>query len=100
MTPCSFFPTRDPDLQGRMVAFKCKNTEVARQLTELMALAENNNRGPFEDWTDEPDDRPNIHKPTLKRLSKSFYLNETAPVGTLVFKVGTFSVTAVLYCKQ
>ena len=29
----------------------------------------------------------NIHYPTFQRLPKSFYLNETDPVGTEVFKV-------------
>jgi hypothetical protein len=29
----------------------------------------------------------NIHYPTFQRLPKTFYLNETAPLGTEVFKV-------------
>lgn len=77
---------RDTSLEGRMLDFNCRNTNVAQKLTELMAEAEKNNRGSLE-----PESNPvllhNIHYPTFQRLPKSFYLNETDPVGTEVFKV-------------
>jgi hypothetical protein len=36
----------------------------------------------------------NIHHPTFQRLPKSFYLNETDPVGTEVFKVRDFDIVS------
>ena len=79
---------KDTDLEGGLVKFDCRSTNVAARLTELMAEAEANNAAGPEDSAG-PHYIQNIHYPAFKRLPKSFYVNETDPVGTEIFKVGT-----------
>ena len=72
--------------KNKMVDFSCQTSDVALQLTKLLALAERNNRYSVDTGPD-PVLYQNIHAPKFKRLPKSIYLNETAPIGSVVFKV-------------
>lgn len=78
---------RDTGMEGRMVQFNCRTTTVAQRLTDLMAASEKNNQRSG-DTEPNPVFLQNVHYPTFMRLPKSFFLNETDPVGTEVFKVG------------
>ena len=71
----------------KMADFICQSTDIAHQLTRLLALAERNNRYSAEDAGPDPVLYQNIHAPKFSRLPKSIFLNETAPIGSVVFKV-------------
>ena len=77
----------------KMADFTCQSTDVAHQLTRLLALAERNNRYSAEDAGPDPVLYQNIHAPKFSRLPKSIFLNETAPIGSVVFKVRFFFQT-------
>lgn len=82
----------DTSMNGRNSVFECKTTNVARRLEEVLKTAEKNNVRNSDDDFPRISSRylANIHAPVFKRLPRSFYVNETDPVGSFVFQVSQF----------
>ena len=77
--------------------FECKETDVAKRLTTILAESEKNNvLTSSQDSDDDSNDASkmpsrfgsNIHRPELENVPSLIQINETAPPGTLLFKVG------------
>lgn len=80
---------KDTSMNGRNVMFNCRPTNVAQRLEEVMSAAERNNVKSSEDEFPSISSRylANIHYPVFERLPRSFFVNETQPVGSPVFQV-------------
>ena len=83
---------RDSSMNGRNSVFKCRSSNVAHRLEEVLKKAEQNNARRNDDEFPSVSTRyiANIHYPVFQRLPRSFYVNETDPVGSVVFKVSFF----------
>ena len=75
-------------------SFDCKETDVAKRLTTILAESEQNNfRTSTQDDADADASKmpsrfgSNIHRPEIEGLSGVVQINETASPGTLLFKV-------------
>jgi protocadherin Fat 1/2/3 len=78
--------------------FECKDTDVAKRLTTILAESEKNNlqssaQDNDDDESNDASKMPsrfgsNIHRPELENIPSLIQINETAPPGTLLFKVG------------
>jgi protocadherin Fat 1/2/3 len=78
-------------------SFECKDTDVAKRLTTILAESEKNNvlSSNYQNENDENDSSKmpsrfgsNIHRPEFENMPSLVQINETAPPGTLLFKVG------------
>ena len=80
---------RDGALRGRNAAFDCRTTGVAERMAEILQTAERNNAPHSEEEFPATSSRylANIHFPVFERLPRSFYVNETAALGSFVFQV-------------
>ena len=76
-------------MNGRNSVFHCRSSNVAQRLEEVLKKAEMNNARRNDDEFPSVSSRyiANIHYPVFQRLPRSFYVNETDPVGSIVFKV-------------
>ena len=85
---------RDTSLNGRNAMFECRTTNVAQRLEDILSHAERNNaKVNDEEVFSRSSSRylANIHYPVFQRLPKSFYVNETSPIGSIVFQVSSIS---------
>ena len=84
---------RDTSMNGRNAVFQCRSSNVAQRLEEVLKKAEMNNARRNDDEFPSVSSRyiANIHYPVFQRLPRSFYVNETDPIGSIVFKVSFFS---------
>ena len=80
---------KDTSLNGRNSMFECRTTNVAQRLEEILNTAERNNARNNDEEFSRTSSRylANIHYPVFQRLPRSFYVNETAPIGSVVFQV-------------
>lgn len=77
-------------------SFDCKETDVAKRLTTILAESEKNNllTSSQDNDNDEKSEKmpsrfgSNIHRPDLENMPSLVQINETAAPGTLLFKVG------------
>ena len=83
---------RDTSMNGRNAVFQCRSSNVAQRLEEVLKKAEMNNARRNDDEFPSVSSRyiANIHYPVFQRLPRSFYVNETDPIGSIVFKVSFF----------
>ena len=83
---------RDPSMRGRNTVFECRTTAVAARLAEVLQTAERSNaRSGAAEWPRQSSRyTANLHYPVFQRLPRSFYVNETDPVGSFVFQVSAF----------
>ncbi|KAL3276610.1 hypothetical protein HHI36_011982, partial [Cryptolaemus montrouzieri] len=70
-------------------AFDCKDTGVARRLTEIIAAAENNNKQPIEEQFAMMPSRygQNVHTPEFIDFPVEIKVNESVPLGTVLVKL-------------
>lgn len=70
-------------------AFECKDTGVARRLTEVLAAAENNNKPPaFEEFPMMPTRYgQNVHVPEFSDFPDEIKVNESVALGTTLVKL-------------
>ena len=85
---------RDTSMNGRNAVFECRNTNITQRLEQVLKSAEVNNAKTSDDEFPTISSRylANIHFPVFQRLPRSFYVNETDPVGAFVFQVSQFSL--------
>ena len=88
--------------------FDCKETDVAKRLTTILAESEKNNvkmSTQDNDDDNDPTKMPsrfgsNIHRPEFENVPSVIQINETAPPGTLLVKVRqTVLMHQFFYCK-
>ena len=80
----------DTSLNGQNSAFQCRETGVAQRLAKILQQAEKNNRGKEDFPPTSSRYLANIHYPVFQKIPQSFYVNETAAVGSPVFQVRIF----------
>ncbi|XP_045469521.1 fat-like cadherin-related tumor suppressor homolog isoform X5 [Harmonia axyridis] len=70
-------------------AFDCKDTGVARRLTEIISAAENNNKQPVEEQFAMMPSRygQNVHTPEFTHFPVEIKVNESVPLGTVLVKL-------------
>ena len=76
----------DTSLNGENSAFECQDTGVAQRLGKILQQAEKNNRGKEDFPPTYSRYLANIHYPVFQRIPQSFYVNETASIGSTVFQ--------------
>jgi protocadherin Fat 1/2/3 len=77
----------DTSLNGENSLFECRETGVAQRLAKIMLQSEKSNRIKEEFPPTSSRYLGNIHYPVFQRIPQTFYVNETAPLGSLVFQV-------------
>lgn len=82
---------RDTSMNGRNTVFECRTTSVAQRLEQVLKSAEKSNSRNSDDEFPSISNRylANIHYPVFQRLPRSFYKNETDPVGSFVLQVSS-----------
>jgi len=86
--------------------FDCKETDVAKRLTTILAESEKNNAKVSTQDGDGDDDASkmpsrfgsNIHRPEFENVPSVVQVHETAPPGTLLVKVRPFRSLKCLFC--
>jgi protocadherin Fat 1/2/3 len=72
--------------------FECKETDVAKRLTTILAESEKNNFATSRhDDDDDASKMPsrfgsNIHRPELENVPALLHVNESTPPGSMLFK--------------